>query len=118
MVRLIITLRGMRYGSGSSRKRHADRGGPSRDTVTSRKREGSGEALWREPNDGPEVAEAINHDRCPDGTERTSLDRADSRGRGDDRRFPAAYPSAARRLPVWASAYDPAPHPIVAPSLP
>src|SRR4051812_27961377 len=32
-------------------------GGPSRDTATSREREGSGEALRREPDDGSEMAQ-------------------------------------------------------------
>ena len=34
----------MRYGPGSSRLRHHDGGGPSRDTATSREREGDGQA--------------------------------------------------------------------------
>src|SRR3954462_6225284 len=79
---MITMLRGMRYGPGSSRKRHHDRGGPSRDTATSREREGSGQALRREPDDAPEVAQAIDHRRRPDGTQGGPLDRADPRGGG------------------------------------
>src|SRR3954453_23220096 len=37
-------------------------GGPSRDTATSRERKSSGQALRRKPNDGPEVAHAVDHD--------------------------------------------------------
>src|SRR4051794_17244051 len=96
VVRMITTLRGMRYGPGSSRKRHHDRGGPSRDTATSREREGSGQALRREPDDGPEVAQAIDHRRRPDGTQGGPLDRADARGGGDRRRLPAPYPAGPR----------------------
>lgn len=81
----------MHFGPGSSRKRHDDRGGPSRDTVTSREREGAGEAPRCQPDHDPEVAQAVEYGRCPDGAEGASLDRPDLRGGGDDRRLPAAH---------------------------
>src|SRR3954469_15025176 len=70
--------------------------GSSRDTATSREREGSGQALRREPDDGPEVAQAIDHRRCADGTQGGPLDRADARGGGDRVRLPGPYPAGAR----------------------
>src|SRR5690242_679562 len=111
-------LRGKRYGPGSSRKRPHDRGGPSRDTATSREREGAGEALRREPDDDPEVAQAVDNDRCSDGTQGASLDRSDARGGGHRRRLPAAYPLAVGRLPLRPAAHDPAPDAIIAAPLP
>src|SRR4051794_26759502 len=92
---MITMLRGMRYGSGSSRKRHNDGGGPSRDTATSREREGSGQALRREPDDGSEVAQEVDHGRCPNGAEGTPLNRADAGGGSHHRGIPAPYAAAA-----------------------
>src|SRR5918993_5837508 len=106
MVRLIIMLRGMRYGPGSSRKRHNDRGGPSRDTATSREREGSGEALRRKPDDGSEVAQEVDHGRCADGAKGAPFNRSDARGGGDRRRVPTAYVAAAGRLPLRPPAQE------------
>src|SRR3954447_12583955 len=114
MVHMIIMPRGMRYGPGSSQKRHNDRGGPSRDTATSREREGSGQALRREPDDGPEMAQEVDHRRCADGPKGAPFNRSDARGGGDHRRLPTAYPAAAGRLPLRPTAHHPAPHPIVA----
>ncbi len=116
MVHSITTPRGVHFGPGSSRNRHDHRGGPSPDTVTSIEREGAGETLRRQPDHDPEVAQAVEYGRCPDGAEGASLDRPDLRGGGDDRRLPAAHRAAAGRLSVWASADDSAPHPIVAAS--
>src|SRR3954451_16785580 len=99
-------LRGTRCGPGSSWKRHDDR------------REDAGEALRREPNDGPEVAHAVEHDRCPDGTEGGPLDRADAGGGSDHRGLAAAYPAAAGRLPLRPAAHNPAPHPVIAAPVP
>src|SRR5688500_3768372 len=114
MVRLIIMLRGMRYGPVPSRKRHNDRGGPSRDTATSRERERSRQALRREPDDGSEVERDVNHGRRANGCEGTPLNRADAAGGGDHCCLPTAYPAAAGRLPLWTPAHHPAPHPIIA----
>src|SRR3954447_5703378 len=108
----------MRYGPGSSRKRHHDRGGPLRDTATSREREGSGEALRREPDDGSEVAQEVDHGRCANGAEGTPLNRADAGGGSHPRGIPAPYAAAAGRLPLRPPAHDPAPHPIVAAPVP
>ncbi len=47
---------GMRYGLGSSRQRHDDRGGPSSDPAESSEPEGSFEALRDQPEDGRQVA--------------------------------------------------------------
>src|SRR3954451_3395584 len=110
--------RGKRYGPGSPRKRPHDEGSPSRDTATSREREGSGEALRREPDNNPEVAQSVDDSRFTDGTEGGAFDCPEARAGGRHRRLPAAHPLAAGRLPVWPPAHDPAPDPIVAAQVP
>lgn len=41
-----------------SRERHIDRGGPSSDTTESREPEGSGKAVWDQPEDRRQMEEA------------------------------------------------------------
>lgn len=102
----------MRYGPSSSRQRPHDRGSPSRDTATSRKRESGCQTLRRQSDDDPEVARSGDDGRCRHGSERAALDRSDAGGGGDHRRLSAAYPAAAGRLPLRASAHDPASDPL------
>ena len=58
------------------------------------------------------MAEAQLRRRFADRSQRAHINGAVDRGGGDRRRFPAAHPVSARRLPLCAATDDPAPDPI------
>jgi transposase InsO family protein len=64
------------------------------------------------------MAEAQLRRRFADRSQRAHINGAVDRGGGDRRRFPAAHPVSARRLPLCAATDDPAPDPILTASLP
>jgi hypothetical protein len=67
--------------------------------------------------DGRQVERADFRRGCADGTEGAQIDGPVRRGRGRRRRFPKAYPVAARRLPLRPAADNPAPNALVSASL-
>jgi len=86
--------------------------------LTSREREGAGQALRRQPHHGAEMAQARHHGRRADGAQGSSLDCAHSRGGSDYRRLPPPHAPAARRLPLRAPALHPAPNSLGPASVP
>ena len=77
VVPMKTTRQGMRCGPGSSRKRLHDNGSPSRDLATTGEREGADQAVWGQLYHGAEVAQAADHGRQADGSERAAFDRAE-----------------------------------------
>src|SRR5262249_49687291 len=83
-------IRRMRYGPGSARERHDDRGGPSSDTTQSREPESAGQALRRQSEDPRPGEGADLSRRAADRTEEAQVNGLVSRGRGGRRRLPKA----------------------------
>src|SRR6202789_1076470 len=118
MVQSCPATGGMRYGPGSSRVRHNDRGGSSSNTKWSREPEGSGQSLRDQPEDRAQVAKSFVGDRSSDRPEKAAVHSSVGRGRGSRRRISPAYIAAARRLSVCPAGDHPASHALLAASLP
>src|SRR6202040_3712297 len=84
----------------------------------SRELEGAGQALRDQSKDRRQVEGSDFGRRSADWAEEAPFIGPVRGGRGRGGRLPKAYPAAARRLPLRAPAYDPAPDALVAASLP
>ncbi len=109
MVHPYRTIRRMRYGTSFARLHHPRRLSVEQYKIVSQeslralaRRYGINQktvAKWKERETVADL---------PTGPKDSQIDRAFHRGGGDHRRFPAAYATAARRLPLCAPADHPA----------